>query len=403
MLDFSNTEIAFRSKSDKELKLAKVLFGIMKSPSMVKTGKVLSDVALSLRVPIGWIVRPTLYQLFVGGETLERCTATVGQLANYNVHSILDYSAEGAESEKSIQYTYDETMRSIIYASSNPSVSYSVFKPTALTSVDILTQQSAHQELTEKEKRQYGQFLDRMDKLAQKAHQLGVRLLIDAEHYATQPIIDEITYQLMKKYNKEKAIVFNTLQMYRHDRYTHLLEQHRIAQQEGYILGVKFVRGAYMDQERLRAKEMGYPDPICKTKQDTDNNFDKAIKYCVDHINTVDFFCGTHNENSNLQLANLIIEKELQKNDKRINFAQLYGMSDNITYSLAEEGYNVSKYIPYGPVTEVLPYLIRRAEENTMIKGQTLRELDMINREWDRRRAGKQSCIVSPETNNSLS
>lgn len=394
MIDFSNTEIAFRSKSDKELKLAKILFSIMKSPSMVKAGKMLSEVAISLRVPIGWIVRPTLYRLFVGGETLERCSSTVKQLADYHVQSILDYSSEGAESDKTIQYTFDETLRSITYASTNPSIAYAVFKPTALINSDILIRKVANEELTEKENRQYDEFYQRIDHLAQKAYEFGVRLLIDAEHYATQPIIDDITYQLMRKYNKERAIVFNTLQMYRTDRYTHLLEQHAIARQNGYVLGMKFVRGAYMDQERLRAKELGYPDPICKTKEETDFNFDQAIHYCVDNMNTVEFFCGTHNEVSNRKLADLIVNARLTPQDKRIYFAQLYGMSDNITYSLAEKGYNVAKYIPYGPVDEVLPYLIRRAEENTMVKGQTFRELDLINREWERRLLIKQSCSI---------
>ncbi|MGL5684061.1 MAG: proline dehydrogenase family protein [Marinifilaceae bacterium] len=403
MIDFSNTEIAFRSKSDRELKLARFLFSVMKKPALVKTGKILSEIAISVHFPIGWIVRPTLYRLFVGGETLERCHSTMTNLAAYNVYSILDYSAEGAESEQNMQYTFDETMRSIENAATSNRIAYAVFKPTALTTVEILERKSGGHELTEKEEKHYERFLDRMDRLARRAHELGVRLLIDAEHYATQPIIDKVTYDLMKRYNHERAIVFNTLQMYRHDRYDHLVEEHKKAIEEGYILGMKFVRGAYMDQERERAKNMGYADPICATKQDTDDNFDRGIAYCAENVKDIEFFCGTHNELSNSRLAALIDKLHIAPDDKRIFFAQLYGMSDNITYALANEGYNVCKYIPYGPVTEVLPYLIRRAEENTMVKGQTLRELDMINKEWKRRCQGTPSTNTVSQTDKTLS
>lgn len=389
MLDFTNTEIAFRSKSDSELRSTKMLFEIMKSPCLVKMGKVMSGIALSIHFPIGWAVKPTIYKHFVGGETLEKCSPRVAELLKYNVESTLDYSAEGAEGDFFIQRTFNETLRSIENASHTKGITYAVFKPTAITRFSILEKKSSNTPFIPSEQKEYDEYCERMDKLAAKAHECGVRLLVDAEHYATQQAIDDVTNALMPKYNKERAIVFNTLQMYRHDRYQHLIEEHQKAIDSGYIYGVKFVRGAYMDSERSRAEEMGYPDPICVNKQATDDNFNAGVAYCVEHIETIEMFCGTHNELSNIKLADAIDKKKLARNDKRIFFAQLFGMSDNISFSLAAAGYGVTKYLPYGPMKEVLPYLIRRAQENTMVKGQTLRELTLINAEWKRRKAAK--------------
>lgn len=391
MLNFSNTEIAFRSKSDAELKSTKFLFEIMKSPFLVKMGKTMSELAIAIHFPIGWAVKPTIYKHFVGGETLEKCAPCVAELLKYNVLSTLDYSAEGAEGDYYIQRTFNETLRSIEFARGNKGIAYAVFKPTAITRFEILEKKSANRALTESEQKEYDDYCDRMEKLAAKAHECGVRLLVDAEHYATQQAIDDVTNALMVKYNKERAIVFNTLQMYRHDRYQHLLEEHKKAVENGYIYGVKFVRGAYMDSERARAKEMGYRDPICVDKQATDDNFDAGVAYCIEHIETIEMFCGTHNELSNMKLAEAIDKKGLVRNDSRVFFAQLFGMSDNISFALAAEGYGVTKYLPYGPMEEVLPYLIRRAQENTMVKGQTLRELTLINKEWERRKAARKA------------
>lgn len=346
----------------------------------------MSELAIAIHFPIGWAVKPTIYKHFVGGETLEKCAPCVAELLKYNVLSTLDYSAEGAEGDYYIQRTFNETLRSIENARGNKGIAYAVFKPTAITRFEILEKKSSNRSLTESEQKEYDDYCYRMDKLAAKAHECGVRLLVDAEHYATQQAIDDVTNALMVKYNKERAIVFNTLQMYRHDRYQHLLEEHKKAVDGGYVYGVKFVRGAYMDSERARAKEMGYRDPICVDKQATDDNFDAGIAYCVEHIETIEIFCGTHNELSNMKLAEAIDKKGLVRNDSRIFFAQLFGMSDNISFALAAEGYGVTKYLPYGPMEEVLPYLIRRAQENTMVKGQTLRELTLINKEWERRK-----------------
>lgn len=391
MLDFTNTEIAFNSKSDNELKQTKILFEIMKSPSMVKVGKFMSKLALTIHFPIGWIVKPTIYKHFVGGETLEKCAPKVAELLKYNVLSTLDYSAEGADGDFYIQRTFNETLRSIEYGRNNKGIAYAVFKPTAITRFEILEKKSNNEPFTPSEQQEFDEYCDRMDKLAAKAHECGVRLLVDAEHYATQQAIDDVTNALMPKYNKERAIVFNTLQMYRHDRYQHLLEEHKKASEGGYIYGVKFVRGAYMDAERERAKNMGYPDPICVNKQATDDNYNAGIDYCVENIHNIEMFSGTHNELSNIKLAEAIDKKGLARNDSRIFFSQLFGMSDNISFCLADAGYCVTKYIPYGPMEEVLPYLIRRAQENTMVQGQTLRELSLIRQEWQRRREARKS------------
>ncbi len=389
MLDFTNTEVAFRAKSNGELRSTKFLFKIMKSNSLVKTGKCLANFAMAIHFPIGWAVKPTIYRHFVGGETLEKCSHRVSELQKYGVESILDYSAEGAEGDFYINRTFNETMRSIEFAATNRSIAYAVFKPTAITKVKVLDKVSSGKELTEDEQKEFDAFCDRMDKLAATAHKSGVRLLVDAEHYSSQQAIDDVTNALMPKYNKERAIVFNTLQMYRHDRYKHLIEEHQKATDGGYFYGVKFVRGAYMDDERAKAKAGGYEDPICVDKQATDDNYDAGMLYCVEHIDNIEMFSGTHNELSNLKLAEAIDAKGLKRDDNRIYFSQLFGMSDNISYALAAEGYRVTKYVPYGPMKEVLPYLFRRAEENTMVEGQTLRELTLIEQEWKRRKSAK--------------
>lgn len=391
MLDFSNTEIAFTAKSDGKLRKAKVLFQIMKSPFLVKTGKFLSNIAIAIHFPIGWIVKPTIYQHFVGGETLEGCDNCVAELLSGNVESTLDYSAEGAEGEFFINRTFEETMRSIENAGRTKGIAYAVFKPTAITRVAVLEKVSSKAELNEEDQKEFEAFCSRMDALAAKAHELGVRLLVDAEHYCTQDAVDQVTLDLILKYNKERAIVFNTLQMYRWDRYDYLLEDHKRAKDNGCVYGCKFVRGAYMEEERLRAKKMGYADPICVDKQATDDNFDKGVAYVAENIDTMEMFCGTHNELSNQKLAEKIDSLGLERNDHRIYFAQLLGMSDNISYSLAAAGYRITKYVPYGPVREVLPYLIRRAEENTSVGGQTLRELSMLKSEVKRRKQAKKS------------
>lgn len=390
MLDFNNTEIAFSSKSKGELRNAYMLYTVMKYPWIVKFGKWASNIAIKIRFPLNWIVKPTLYKQFVGGETLEECKKIVNHLSKSNVKSTMDFSAEGEQTPAGILATFEETLRSIDNAKGNPNIAYSVFKPSTITRDEILTKASDKKEkMTVDELREYREFKERFIALCRRAYDNDVRILVDAEDYCFQQAIDDLTDEAMREFNKERPIVFATLQMYRHDRLPYLQRILDDSIEKGYFPGIKFVRGAYMEEERKLAIEKGYPDPICKDKQATDDNFDAGVAFVMDHIDRMELFMGTHNETSNYKLAKLIDEKGLKRDDPRIFFSQLLGMSDNISYNLAHEGYNVTKYVPYAPVRDVLPYLIRRAEENTSVAGQTGRELRMLQIEMDRRKKTK--------------
>ena len=390
MLDFNNLEVAFSSNSKKELHNAYFLFKTIKNPKMVKFLKWASNIALKLKVPIGWVVKPTLYKQFVGGETLNDCNKIIDHLKKYNVKATLDFSAEGEQTPEGIQATFEETLASIDFAKGNPNLAYAVFKPSTITTDEILAKASEHPEqLTPEEKKLFDEYRERFAALCKRAYDNDVRLIVDAEDYCFQDAIDAQTDEMMRLYNKKRAIIFATLQMYRHDRMPYLEKIYADAQEKGYIAGVKFVRGAYMEEERARAARLGYPDPICKDKAATDANYDAGVKYVMDHIDRFEMFMGTHNEESNYLLAKLIEEKGLEHNDPRIYFAQLLGMSDNISFNLANQGYNVTKYVPYAKVKDVIPYLIRRAEENTSVAGQTGRELNMLSAEMERRRKQK--------------
>ena len=391
MIDFQNTKIAFESKNNKDLRRAKILFTAMKHRWIVKFGKVCVYIATKLHLPIAWIIKPTIYKQFVGGEKLNECTPLVQQLMKYNVRSILDYSAEGGGKADDIQKTFDELMRTVEYAKGNSSVAYAAFKPTALTTDELLEKASAKMQLTTDEQKQYDGFKERFESLCQRAYDCDVRILVDAEDYCFQDAIDEFTDEMMRKFNKKRAIVFTTFQMYRHDRMPYLERLYQDATENNYTVGMKFVRGAYMERERERAKQLGYPDPICPTKQATDDNYNEGLRYVIEHIDKFEVFSGTHNEESSRILAELIDAHNIARGDERIFASQLYGMSDNLSYNLAHAGYNVVKYVPYAPVKKVLPYLIRRAEENTAMAGQTTRELDFIRAEFKRRRQEKKN------------
>ncbi len=303
------------------------------------------------------------------------------------MRSTLDFSAEGEQTPEGIQATFEETLRSIDFAKGNDNLAYAVFKPSTITTDELLAKASEKRgELTIEEVKAFREFKERFMAFCQRAYENDVRLIVDAEDYCFQDALDELTDEAMRKYNKKRAIVFATLQMYRHDRMPYLRRILDDAKEKGYIAGVKFVRGAYMEAERARAAALGYPDPICKDKKATDENFDAAVRFTMDHLEHFEMFMGTHNEESNYKLAKLIDEKGLKRDDSRIFFAQLLGMSDNISFNLAHEGFNVTKYVPYAPVRDVLPYLIRRAEENTSVAGQTSRELKMLQSELNRRK-----------------
>lgn len=390
MLDFNNLEVAFSSKSKSELKNAYLLFNTIKRPGMVKFLKGASNLALKIKFPIGWAVKPTLYKQFVGGETLQDCEKTISHLKQFNVKSTLDFSAEGEQTPEGIQYTFEETMRSIDFAKDNPNLAYAVFKPSTITTDYLLSKASERRaELTEDEKKEFEAYRERFVAFCKRAYENDVRLIIDAEDYCFQDAIDEQTDEMMRLYNKKRAIIFATLQMYRHDRMPYLERIYKDACEKNYIAGIKFVRGAYMEEERARAAAMGYPDPICKDKAATDANYNAGVKYVMDRLDHFELFMGTHNEESNHLLAKLIDEKGLAHNDPRIHFAQLLGMSDNISFNLAHEGYNVTKYVPYAKVKDVVPYLVRRAEENTSVAGQTGRELSLLQKEMKRRKESK--------------
>jgi proline dehydrogenase len=390
MITFDDTAIAFESKSNHDLLRAYFLFKTVANPVLVKLCKTLVETAQKIHFPVAWAVKPTIYRQFVGGESIGNCFQLVRVLEKYHVKAILDYSVEGMSSESVILHTLEETLRTIDNAAIDPNVAFAVFKPTALCAHEILEKAADPQyEMAEVEKAEATKFKERIDVLCKHAFEKGVRLMIDAEDSWYQSFIDEVIGEMMMKYNKERAIVFNTLQMYRTDRLDFLKASYKKAETNNYYLGVKFVRGAYMEKERERAFQLGYPSPINPDKQATDASFDDALRFSMMHLDRIAIFCGTHNESSNRLFAELMDSHGLSKNDQRCYFSQLYGMSDNISFILANKGYNVAKYVPYGPVKAVLPYLIRRAEENTSIAGQTSRELSLIKKERQRRKINK--------------
>jgi proline dehydrogenase len=386
MLSFSDTQIAFAYRSNQELRKAKFLFAVLSWPILVKIGQILITIAIKLRLPIAWIVKPTIFKQFIGGETLVESIPVVRNLKKYNVNSILDYSVEGQENEESHRNAYSEILRSIENAKGAPAITFVVFKPTGLINVCILEKVSNGKPLSDEEQQKYSIFKERIENLCQAASDVDKPLLIDAEDSWYQKALDDICHEMMKKFNSNKALVYNTLQMYRKDRLDFLNYSHGLAIEYGYILGIKFVRGAYMEKERERALKLGYPSPIQNSKVDTDNAFNAALEFSINNLNRISIFCGTHNEESVKLLVSLMEKSGIKPNDLRITFSQLYGMSDNISFNLANAGYNVAKYIPYGPVKFVMPYLFRRTQENTSVKGQTNRELILIKQELKRRR-----------------
>lgn len=386
-LDFRNTEVAYADKSDKDLQMAELLFRTIASPTVVKLGKWGTKAAGALNLPLGWALRPTIYRHFVGGESLQDSKQTLEKLTKRGVQAVMDYSAEGGDDEATIERTFQANMEAVRFAHNNPGLSHAVFKVSGLCKVSTMERANdPNAQLTNAEREQINRLRERFMALCQQAYDQGTRILVDAEHYAYQGLIDRLTEEAMIKFNKERAIVFATLQMYRHDRMDYLQGLDEFCQEHGLKCGIKFVRGAYMEEERARAQQMGYRDPICANKEETDNNYDAGVRYVVERIKRMELFCGTHNERSCILLAEQMQEKGLVNDDPRIYFSQLYGMGDFISYNLSNAGYNLTKYLPYAPVDKVLPYLIRRAEENTSVAGQTGRELELIRSEVKRRK-----------------
>jgi proline dehydrogenase len=384
-IDFTNIEVAFVSKSNADLNKAYLLFKTIASPTVVGIGKNLLNMALAVHFPINWAVKPTIYSHFVGGESIGDSFAAIRKLEKYNVKAILDYSVEGKEEPEDIRLAFEETLRAVRNAGQDANIPYSVFKPTAMGRSKVLEKASSNAPMNEQEKMELQQFKDRIHQLCQTAFESNIPILIDAEHSWYQNIIDEVTNHEMSIFNKEKAIVWNTFQMYRHDRLEFLKKSYEMSVAGNYFLGAKFVRGAYMEIERERAAEKGYQDPIQPNKEATDNDYNEALKFCLEHLDRISIFNGSHNEHSNQYMAEEMVKMGIAPNDNRCWFSQLYGMSDHISFNLSKEGFNVAKYLPYGPVKHVMPYLLRRAQENTSAQGQSGRELSLIMAEKHRR------------------
>ena len=386
-ITFGDTSIAFSSKSDKTLRKMYWLFGIMNNPLLVNLGSNLLKVALNLKLPVKPIIKQTIFELFCGGENIYDCREKSLELGKYGIGSILDYSVEGTENEDDFENTAREILDTIDKSVIEPRNPYAVFKMSGIASNALMEKLQRGDDLTEEEWLSWKRTHKHMEEICRGCHEKGISLLIDAEESWVQDVIDQLTYEMMWKYNKEAPIVYNTYQMYRKDMYHNLVKAYETAVRNNHYLGVKLVRGAYLEKERERAEDMGYDDPIQPNKQATDDDFNRALQFCVEHIDRIGLCCGTHNEFSNLFLTELMEKHKIAQNDPRIYFAQLYGMSDNISFNLANAGFNVAKYLPYGPVEKVIPYLIRRTEENTAIAGQTSREYTLIKKELARRAA----------------
>ena len=386
---FNNTEVAFALKTDTELERAYFLFKMIDNEPLVRIGTAVTNFALKAHLPVESLIRATVFDHFCGGTTEEDCLSVVDKMFTKGVSSVLDYSVEGKEEEEQFDAALQMTLKTVEFAKERKAIPFAVFKPTGIGRFDLYTKVGEKQSLSAEEKKEWERVVARFELICKTANEKDVALLIDAEESWMQDAADDLVAEMMQKYNKEKAIVFNTLQLYRWDRLDYLKKLHEQAKSEGFFIGMKLVRGAYLEKENKRAEEMGYPTPICESKEATDRNYDLTMEYMMENLERMSIFAGTHNELSSYKLIEMMQTKSISKNDERIWFGQLYGMSDNISYNLAEYGYNVAKYLPFGPVRDVMPYLIRRAEENTSVAGQTSRELNLLKIERQRRKHNK--------------
>lgn len=384
---FNNTEVAFSLKSDTELDRAYFLFKMIANEPLVRIGTAVTNFALKAHLPVDGLIRATVFDHFCGGVNEIDCLSVVDKMYTKGVSSVLDYSVEGKEEETQFDAALEMTLKTVEFAKERQAIPFAVFKPTGLGRLDLYTKVGEKQPLSADEQAEWDKVKERFEIICKTAHSKDVALLIDAEESWMQDAADDLVEDMMRKYNKEKVIVFNTLQMYRWDRMDYLKALHERAKADGFYIGMKLVRGAYMEKEHKRAEENGYPTPICASKQATDDNYNAAVDYMMKHIDKMAIFAGTHNEESSYKLMEMLKANNIEIKDQRIWFGQLYGMSDNISYNLASHGYNVAKYLPFGPVRDVMPYLIRRAEENTSVAGQTSRELNLLKAERERRKS----------------
>ena len=402
-ISFDNTTIAFAYRTNKELKEASRLFSMMGKPWLVKMGTRLTPWAIESGLPVKGIIRNTIFKQFVGGETLEETIPVAEKLGKYGVQIILDYGVEGMEGEQSYDHATEEFIRVIEFAATQPNIPFMSIKVTGMARFSLLEKidglmekaegatlmakyQKALMMLGAEELNEWQRVHDRVHKIAEVAKKSGTGFLVDAEESWIQDPIDALTMIMMEQYNKDKVVVYNTIQLYRHDRLAFLKESFEDAQNRGFILGAKLVRGAYMEKERKRAEEFGYPSPIQPNKEASDRDYNEAVQFCIDHLDKIGMIVASHNEYSNLLATQLLQDKGLPLDHPHVHFSQLYGMSDNITFNLAKAGCSVSKYLPFGPIKDVIPYLMRRAQENTSVKGQTGRELSLIKKELQNRK-----------------
>ncbi|SFG46563.1 proline dehydrogenase family protein [Pontibacter chinhatensis] len=384
--DPNNLQVTFCNKTDKEIKLAYWLFGMMGKPALVAAGGAAAQLALKLKLPVKGLIRNTIYKHFCGGETVQEAQQVVQKLAAARIQTVLDYAAEAQSTEAGFDMVRDEVLQNIIIGRETKSFSLISVKLTGIGSSNIFRKLHLRQELTPEEQADFARTQQRLDDICQAATEANITVYLDAEESWLQNPMDELAEEMMRRYNTKRAVVFNTLQMYRTDRIDYLKSCLRRFEGEPVIVGIKIVRGAYLEKEQLRAKQQGYPCPVFTRKSDTDKSFNQAIDICLEHLHRVEFCAATHNEQSTSYLTSRIQEDSIRPYRHRIHFSQLYGMSDNLTYNLAAAGYNASKYLPYGEVATALPYLIRRAEENTSIAGQMGRELSLLQQEIKRRK-----------------
>lgn len=387
-LSFDNTEIAFSGKSNADLNRAYWLFKLISSNFLVNIGTPITNFALSIGLPIKGIIRNTIFRQFCGGETINDCETAIRSLSNAGVGTILDYSVEGEDTEEDFDATCEEILKTVNRAKGDPCIPFCVFKPSGLGKFELFEKVNAGEALSKAEGLEYDRIKTRIDHICNACFQVDVLVLIDAEHSWIQDAIDDIAREMMQKYNREKAVVYNTYQLYRDDKLASLKADFYFAETAGFYLGAKLVRGAYMELERERAEELGYPSPIHSTKAETDRDYNDALLFCLDHLDRIAFMAGTHNEGSARLLVTEMNKRGIEPATPSVYFAQLLGMSDNLSFNLSASGYRVAKYMPYGPIAAVMPYLFRRAQENTSVAGQTGRELALITKEKRRRRRG---------------
>ncbi len=385
-VDFSNTQIAFQARNNKELRNSYLLFKAIGYNWLVQTGPALVDFGFKIGLPIKGIIKKTVFHQFCGGESVSDCETTIQQMYQFGVGTILDYSVEGEEKEVVFDATAKEIIKTIEKAHNNPAIPFSVFKVTGVGRFALLQKVNEKQALSTDETAEFDRVKARINEICKRAFDLNVRLFIDAEESWIQDAIDQMAGEMMQQYNRQRTIVYNTIQFYRHDRLAFLQKSIEEAAAGNYFYGVKLVRGAYMEKEAERAKGKGYTNPIQPSKAASDRDYNEGLRICLEHIQRVSICAGTHNQESCEYLIDLMKTHGLQATDERVYFSQLYGMSDNLSYNLANAGYRVAKYLPYGPVKAVLPYLFRRAQENTSVQGQAGRELKLITTELQRRK-----------------